>query len=607
MITRTALFLLLGLWPSVNTFAQDALIRKYVYSDEWDMGAPSGYYGASNGSGLKIIHNYDINPFSGKKCVRIKANGKESWSGFMTLNTGKWKTELKGDKSSLVNLSDYDKLIVHVRAEKNTKINLSFGENIESHTALNNVAVSKEWTKVSFPLTNLDLTSINGVFGITLLGADTVYVDEIYFEARSGVKITDQKNSIATTTLKPIKVTIQKKSEDNFVLFRANKPYYVKGAGGSQYLDRIKNYGGNSLRTWSHDNARAILDSAQKYGLTVMMGLWLQHERHGFDYDDKEAVYYQLQNFKDVVMGLKDHPALLCWGIGNEVDLFYKNTNVWYAVEDIAKMIHQVDPNHPTTTVTAGLDPEEIRLINERCPDIDFMCINTYGDLENVVPAGIRKAGWKGGYMITEWGPTGHWEIATTDFKIPVEQTSKEKALVYKQRYTKIASDSTKCMGSYVFLWGNKQETTPTWYSMFLEDGSESEIIDVMQYNWSSKWPTNKAPSIEEFSINGKKAFDNIYLTLGSINKAEAIFIDPEKKALTLQWVFMPESTDKKTGGDFEKTPEDVKDLITESKDAAISFKTPTKPGAYRLYVYAYDNDKNVAFGNIPFYVNGPK
>ncbi|HWZ21573.1 MAG TPA: hypothetical protein VNW06_02905, partial [Cytophagaceae bacterium] len=203
MITR--IIFLLSLTLSVNAFAQNDLTRKYIYSDKWDMGAPSGYYGASNGSGLKIIHNYDVNPFSGKKCVRIKANGKESWSGFMTLNAGKWKTELSGDKSNLANLSDYDKLIVYVRAEKNTKINLSFGENIETHTALNNVAVTKEWTKVSIPLTNLDLSSINGLFGITLLGADTVYLDEVYFEAKPGVKISNQKNAAATAVaLKPI-------------------------------------------------------------------------------------------------------------------------------------------------------------------------------------------------------------------------------------------------------------------------------------------------------------------------------------------------------------------------------------------------------------------
>ncbi len=396
---------------------------------------------------------------------------------------------------------------------------------------------------------------------------------------------------------------MQKKANGSFILLRGGKPYYVKGAGGQVYLDRIKKYGGNSIRTWGHEGARAVLDSAHKYGLSVMMGLWVQHERHGFDYNDKDAVYFQLQQFKDVVMELKDHPALLCWGIGNEVDLFYKNTNVWYAIQDIAKMVHEIDPNHPTTTVTAGLDPLEIALINERCPDIDIMSINTYGDLENVVPEGIRKANWKGAYMITEWGPTGHWEINNTDFKIPIEQTSTEKGVVYRNRYTIIAADTTKCLGSYVFLWGNKQETTPTWYSMFLNDGSESEILDVMEYNWSNKWPKNKAPLIEALTINGKKALDNVYLKPGTNATAAAILKDPENKTLQLKWVFMPESTDKKSGGDFEQTPEEVKNLITENLGATINFSAPSKPGAYRLFIYAYDDDKNVAYGNIPFFV----
>ncbi|HVD96727.1 MAG TPA: glycoside hydrolase family 2 TIM barrel-domain containing protein [Cytophagaceae bacterium] len=598
------LFLLLGL--SVSSMAQPRLYRQYLYDDQWRMGSPSGYYGAANGSGMKIIQNYDVKPFAGNKCVRIKTNGKEAWSGFFVLSAGKWKNELKGETSALSNLSGAETLVVNIRAEKPTKVTLGLGENSESHTGLTGVEVGKEWKTINIPVAQLDLSSLNGLFSITLTGADTVYLDEIYFESKKPFV----NSAVATASAKkltPVKVTIQKRGEDSFVLMREGKPYYVKGAGGNNYLDRVQKYGGNSIRTWSHDNARAILDSAQKYGLTVMMGLWLQHERHGFDYDDKEAVYYQLQGFKEVVMDLKDHPALLCWGIGNEVDLFYKNTNVWYAVEDIAKMVHQLDPNHPTTTVTAGLDAEEIRLINERCPDIDFMSINTYGDLENVVPAGIRKAGWKGGYMITEWGPTGHWEIANTDFKIPVEQTSAEKAKVYRERYLRIASDSSKCMGSYVFLWGNKQETTPTWYSMFLSDGSESEILDVMEMNWANRWPKNRAPSLSSAKINGKNALDNIYLQAGNTASAEVIVKDPENKPMQYVWVFMPESTDKKSGGDFEKTPEAITGLITENQGSKISFKAPSQPGPYRLFFYAYDDEHNVAYANIPFYVEQVK
>jgi beta-galactosidase/beta-glucuronidase len=187
-------------------------------------------------------------------------------------------------------------------------------------------------------------------------------------------------------------------------------PYYIKGAGGHVHQKKLVEIGGNTIRTWGIDNAREILDEAQRNGLMVMMGLWVQHERHGFDYDDPVKVKAQLAGFRQAVLELKDHPALLLWGVGNEVDLFYKNTNVWYAVEDIAKMIKEVDPNHPTCTVTAGFDPLEAALIMERCPSIDIYGVNTYGDIGNV-KEGIRNAGWKGPYMITEWGPNGHWEV----------------------------------------------------------------------------------------------------------------------------------------------------------------------------------------------------
>ncbi|MFN5459440.1 MAG: glycoside hydrolase family 2 TIM barrel-domain containing protein, partial [Bacteroidota bacterium] len=206
----------------------------------------------------------------------------------------------------------------------------------------------------------------------------------------------------------PIKVEIKKDGE-NWQLIRDGKPYYIKGAGGSVYMDQMVANGANSLRTWGAERAGEILDEAHKHGLTVMLGLWVQHERHGFDYDNKNKIQKQLIDFREIVLKYKDHPALLLWGVGNEVDLNYTNTNVWDAINDIAKMIHELDPNHPTSTVTAGLDSQEVVLINKKAPHIDIYGINTYADI-NYVKDNIRKFGWKGPYMITEWGPTGHWE-----------------------------------------------------------------------------------------------------------------------------------------------------------------------------------------------------
>jgi hypothetical protein len=178
----------------------------------------------------------------------------------------------------------------------------------------------------------------------------------------------------------PVKVEIRK-TDSTYQLIREGKPYFVRGAGGTAYPDRIKAFGGNSIRTWGTRDAQRVLDTASKYGLTVLMGLDVARERHGFNYDDTAAVQKQLNKIREEVLKYKDHPALLGWGIGNELNLQYKNPKVWNAVNDISRMIHEVDKNHFTTTVFAGINKGLVDYIKERTPDIDLLCINTYGGL----------------------------------------------------------------------------------------------------------------------------------------------------------------------------------------------------------------------------------
>jgi len=408
------------------------------------------------------------------------------------------------------------------------------------------------------------------------------------------------------TQAQAIPVEVMLNAQGEYRLYRGGKEYFVNGGGGSEQWDELARIGGNSVRTWSTDNAKEMLDKAHALGLTVMMGLWMQHERHGFDYDDKPKVQAQLEYFRKIVMELKDHPALLLWGIGNEVDLFYTNTNVWKAVNDIAKMIHEVDPYHPTSTVTAGLDPAEVKLIMQDAPEIDIYCVNTYGDI-----AGVRKNiatyGWKGPYMITEWGPNGHWEVTKTRWGSPIEQTSAEKAVSYKERYeNEILSANKNCMGSYVFLWGFKQETTSTWYGLFTRDGLRSEPIDELERFWSGKEPQNKAPHLTSLLIDGKVASSSIMLTAEKLYEARSVVVDPENDKLQARWQIVPESTDIKAGGDAEIAPTPISGLFKDKTAQSADFRAPKTEGAYRLFYEVTDGNGHCAYGNVPFYVVPP-
>jgi hypothetical protein len=400
----------------------------------------------------------------------------------------------------------------------------------------------------------------------------------------------------------PVKVEV-KQANGRYELLRGGKPYFINGAGGGQFPERVKAYGGNSLRTWDTRSADKVLAEANRNGLTVMLGLDVARERHGFDYNNPEAVAAQLQKVKAEVLKYKDNPAVLFWGIGNELNLEYTNPKVWDAVQQIARMIHEVDPNHPTSTVLAGLGQKEADYIKARCPAVDILSINTYAGLAEI-PQQVRKTGWTGPYVVAEWGPTGHWESPVTPWKASVEETSSQKAAVYKSRYeASVAKDKAQCLGTYVFLWGQKQERTPTWYGIFTEDGKESEVVDVMQYLWSGQWPQNRAPHLASFTLDGKKATDNVYVLPGQSVAVAAAVTDPDQDPLTYRYELLPESTDLKTGGDRESRPAAIPGMIPDGAKGQTKLTAPSKEGAYRLFVYAYDGKDNVATANIPFYV----
>jgi hypothetical protein len=408
--------------------------------------------------------------------------------------------------------------------------------------------------------------------------------------------------------MKPSKVELKKQSQ-NYQLSVDGNPFYIKGAGlelGS--IKSLADYGGNAFRTWRVDNGEKsgleILDEAQRYGLMVCMGLDVARERHGFDYSDKQAVAQQLAAIEQDILALKDHPALLMWGIGNELNLRHSNPKVWNAVDDISKMIHRLDPNHPTTTMLAGAEPEVIKLVVARCPDLDLLSFQLYGEIDQL-PDYLSQSGFSGAYTVSEWGATGHWESACTDWDRPFEANSSVKAGCYQQRYIDyIAADRRQCLGSFVFLWGQKQERTPTWYGVFLEQGQHTESAQVMGTLWTSQAPEQPVARLLSLDIEGLQAPASIYLTEQK-NYAARVTVDYQQpETLSYHWELLKE-VDKKLesdGGDFEPRPETVWQQSGNSSLDTVEFPAPA-PGEYRLFVLVLDSHGGAATANLPVLV----
>jgi len=186
----------------------------------------------------------------------------------------------------------------------------------------------------------------------------------------------------------------------------------------------------------------------------------------------------------------------------------------------------------------------------------------------------------------------------------PIENNSTVKANYYLDRYkAAIEPYKNQCVGSYVFLWGQKQERTPTWYGVFMENGNETESVDVMHFIWKHEWPNNRTPKLLDFKLDDKTAYDNVRLKAENTYDVMLQVEDPDGDQIEYIWDVKPESTDLGDGGDFESTPESIEGLILEDGEG-IKFKAPNDPGAFRLFIYANDGNGHTAHANIPFYVN---
>ncbi|MCO5725265.1 glycoside hydrolase family 2 TIM barrel-domain containing protein [Robiginitalea marina] len=401
-------------------------------------------------------------------------------------------------------------------------------------------------------------------------------------------------------------------TESGFQLFKDGVPFPVKGACvGDSFWEAFQEAGGNTLRIYDTTSLKHKLDKAASLGL--MVAVEIPVPSYSPDEDTPggpggpDAINHGIAA---VVKEHRNHPALLFWILGNEVNYpeYFKGKRYVRQFNDWISLIHELDPDHPVTTTLAGPSRRLILSLYHRSPGLDFLSINLFGHISTLRERLDSMSWlWDGPFMISEWGINGPWEAeVNTDWGAPVEQTSTKKAEQYLERFRLIQSwEEPRLLGNFIFYWGQKEERTPTWFSTHLPDGRATEIVSQFEGCLGGTPKTYTGPRINYMLLEAMGAGQSITLPPSQEVTASVSLSPPEPSGLLYEWEIRPENWYYKIR-ELQQPMPVIPTAFSQTSRDEVRFNTPLEEGPYRLYLYVGDTLGNVATTNIPFYILNP-
>jgi len=316
-------------------------------------------------------------------------------------------------------------------------------------------------------------------------------------------------------------VYIRKYEDSRYQLFVKNKPYIIKGVcynpvpiGENHEYDLfsdpnkpwivdgklMQEMGINTVRFYRvSDNPegvrQVIRDLYQLYGIRSIVGHWLGFweypcPRYG-DEDFQEKVKKEVL---DMVNLYKDEEGVLFWVLGNENNYSFSGrinpwTNeeidsepdpakqismrakIYYSfVNDLARQIHQIDPNHPVALGNGEL--MWLDVANEVCLDIDLVaCIiyrgKTFGNLFWSLKGNFDRP-----VVITEFGADSYDAYREReDQDMQAYFLELQWRQIYKNLYAN-KEGAGNCLGGTIFEW------TDEWWKHFEYDRESWSVHD---------------------------------------------------------------------------------------------------------------------------------
>ena len=416
-------------------------------------------------------------------------------------------------------------------------------------------------------------------------------------------------NNTGVTNKPGRKIVEIRKENGTYRLYKNGVVLLVKGAVGYEHIDELAASGGNTVFIWDTTVMEQTLNNAAKYNVSVIAGLDVPDGELTDWYKDESKVNKLFDAYERIVNKYKSHPALLAWGLGNELRMPISSHSSYFlnAYNRFLKMIHEQDPDHPVTTTIINYQKQSLLNIRWKIRDLDFISINTYNRIKDIHWEMRRlKLIWDGPFLISEWSPNGGWESETTVWGAPLENTSTKKAEQYYHFYkTYMPLDEPRFLGSLAFYWGSREEYTHTWYSVYNEDSTATEVKEALADCWKGVVTKHQSAQIQYMLIDSMGARDNIILSPGSKHIAKLLLADGQPgDSLRYSWEILKEDWFNwgRTWHYF-KRPGAEQGLIADSTAQNTPFVCPKKEGPYRIFINVYNKKGYCSTANTPFYV----
>ncbi|MFJ9107612.1 discoidin domain-containing protein [Streptomyces sp. NPDC102283] len=393
-------------------------------------------------------------------------------------------------------------------------------------------------------------------------------------------------------------------------------PYTVKGltwgpsvADAGQYMPDVKSMGVNTIRTWGTDATTApLLDTAAANGIKVIAGFWLQP---GGGPGSGGCVNYltdtaykndMLAEFPKWVQTYKDHEGVLMWNVGNESVLGLQNCYSGAELEqqrdayttfvnEVAKKIHAVDPNHPVTSTDAwtGAWP----YYKKNAPDLDLYAVNSYDAVCDIKDT-WESGGYDKPYIVTEGGPAGEWEVPDDANGVPDEPGDVAKAEGYQRAWDCVDGHEGVALGATLFHYGTEYDFGGVWFNLLPAGQKRLSYYAVKEAYGADTSGDNTPPVISGMTVDNASA-----VQAGKPFTFKASVSDPDGDPLTHQVLVNSKYIDE--AGQLTET------AFTDRGDGTFEVTAPDKLGVWKVYLKSTDGKGNVGIETKSFKVVPPK